>query len=157
MAAKGRKPKPTAVKILEGNPGKRQLNMHEPKYAQKRPPKAPDWLEEEAQEEWKRLARPLFEMGVFTDLDIAVFAAYCQAYARWREAEEFISQHGSIVKTKSGYWQQVPQVSIAHSNQKIMMQAAAEFGLTPSARSRLIAGSTESIYEDEMEALLMGG
>ena len=89
-----------------------------------------------------------------TVLDVAPFASYCQAYARWKEAEEFITQHGSIVKTKSGYWQQVPQVSIAHSNQKIMMQAASEFGLTPSARSRMIAGDKKEAETDEMECIL---
>ena len=30
MAVRGRKPKPTAIKELEGNPGKRPLNGHEP-------------------------------------------------------------------------------------------------------------------------------
>lgn len=157
MATRGRKPKPTALKLLEGNPGKRQLNMNEPRLTQKMPPECPDWLEEEAQAEWNRLSETLFKMGILTDLDVAPFAAYCQAYARWREAEEFISQHGSIVKTKTGYWQQVPQVSIAHTNQKAMLQAAAEFGLTPSARSRIIAGNAKKEEVDEMEFLLTGG
>ncbi len=157
MATRGRKPKPTAVKVLEGNPGKRQLNQNELQIAQKKPPVCPDWLEEEAKVEWKRLAKNLFELGILTDLDVAAFASYCQAYARWKEAEEFITQHGSIVKTKTGYWQQVPQVSIAHANQKIMMQAAAEFGLTPSARARIIAGDAKQAQVDEMEFLLMGG
>lgn len=157
MATRGRKPKPTALKLLEGNPGKRQLNMNEPRLTQKMPPECPDWLEEEAQAEWNRLSETLFEMGILTDLDVVPFAAYCQAYARWREAEEFISQHGSIVKTKTGYWQQVPQVSIAHTNQKAMLQAAAEFGLTPSARSRIIAGNAKKEEVDEMEFLLTGG
>ncbi|MEQ8198694.1 MAG: phage terminase small subunit P27 family, partial [Clostridiaceae bacterium] len=31
MAQRGRKPKPTAIKVLEGNPGKRPLNKNEPK------------------------------------------------------------------------------------------------------------------------------
>lgn len=100
MATRGRKPKPTALKLLEGNPGKRQLNMNEPRLTQKIPPECPDWLEEEAQAEWNRLSETLFEMGILTDLDVAPFAAYCQAYARWREAEEFISQHGSIADKK---------------------------------------------------------
>ena len=39
----GRKPKPTAVKKLEGNPGKRKLNMKEPVPA-KGMPACPDWL-----------------------------------------------------------------------------------------------------------------
>ena len=30
MATRGRKPKPTALKVLEGNPGKRPLNDREP-------------------------------------------------------------------------------------------------------------------------------
>ncbi|MDO5331539.1 MAG: phage terminase small subunit P27 family [Bacillota bacterium] len=156
MATKGRKPKPTAMKMLEGNPGKRPLNLKEP-VPEKKLPKCPDWLEDEAKAEWKRLCKGLFNMGLLTEYDMATFASYCQAYARWKEAEEFISQHGTIVKTKTGYWQQVPQVSISHSNQKIMMQAAAEFGLTPSARSRLIAGSGGPEDElDEMEIILGG-
>lgn len=113
MAQKGRKPKPTAIKILEGNPGKRQLNMNEPQ-PNKKMPKCPEWLEDEAKEEWNRLAKNLNELGILTELDMAAFASYCQAYARWKEAEEFITLHGSIVKTKSGYWQQVPQVSKLH-------------------------------------------
>ena len=39
----GRKPKPTAVKKLEGNPGKRKLNKKEPVPA-KGMPECPDWL-----------------------------------------------------------------------------------------------------------------
>ena len=99
MAQKGRKPKPTAIKMLEGNPGKRPLNMLEPTPENKMPT-CPDWLEDEAKAEWDRLAVPLFNLKILTELDMAPFALYCQAYARWKEAEEFISQHGSIVKTK---------------------------------------------------------
>ena len=78
--------------------------------------------------------------------------------ARWKEAEEFITQHGTIVKTPSGYWQQVPQVSIAQTYLKIMNKFAEQFGLTPSSRSRIIAsdgGPTDAA--DEMENLLGGG
>lgn len=158
MAQRGRKPKPTAVKMLEGNPGKRHLNPFEPVPVQRsKAPECPDWLEEEAKNEWNRLADNLADLGLLTEMDIQAFASYCQAYARWREAEEFITQHGSIVKTGSGSWQQVPQVSIAHQNQKIMMQAAAEFGLTPSSRSRIIANQTTSKAADEMEFLLVSG
>lgn len=156
MAQRGRKPKPTAIKVLEGNPGKRPINFNEP-HPEKKLPICPDWLEDEAKAEWTRLAVPLHNLGLLTELDMAAFASYCQAYARWKEAEEFISQHGSIVKTKSGYWQQVPQVSISRANQAMMLKAAAEFGLTPSARSRIIAGNVDGKDTvDEME-LILGG
>ena len=159
MATRGRKPKPTALKILEGNPGKRPLNPHEPI-----PPKGdlrcPTWLMPEAKKEWKRLASSLEAMGVLTMADLTPFAGYCQAYARWREAEEFITQQGSIFKTPSGYVQQIPQVSIAQQNLKIMQSFCSEFGLTPATRARIIAaggGSSDNgLSDDPMERLLKG-
>ena len=99
-------------------------------------------------------------MGVLTMADITAFEGYCQAYARWKEAEEFITQHGSIFQTPSGYVQQVPQVSIAQQNLKIMQSFCSEFGLTPATRARIIAnrgGSESSESDDPMERLLKGG
>ena len=158
MATRGRKPKPTALKILEGNPGKRPLNENEP-IPPKGIVKCPSWLEPEAKKEWKRLAPSLEAMGVLTQVDLTAFAGYCQAYARWREAEEFLTQHGSIFKTPSGYVQQVPQVSIAQQNLKIMQSFCSEFGLTPATRARIIAaggGREVDISDDPMEQILSG-
>ena len=158
MAVRGRKPKPTALKALEGNPGRRPLNEKEPT-----PPKidikCPTWLLPEAKKEWKRLAPSLEAMGVLTMADMTAFSGYCQAYARWKEAEEFITQHGSIFQTPSGYVQQVPQVSIAQQNLKIMQSFCTEFGLTPACRARIIAnggGQDDAGSDDPMERLLKG-
>jgi len=97
-------------------------------------------------------------MGILTLADEKAFAGYCQAYARWKEAEEFITQHGSIFKTPSGYVQQVPQVSIAQQNLKIMQSFCSEFGLTPATRARIIAGGADAgTSDDPMEAVLKGG
>ena len=157
MATRGRKPKPTAVKVLEGNLGKRPLNMFEPT-PEKVAPECPDWLNEEAKAEWDRLVDKMVELGTLTEMDMAAFAGYCQSYARWKEAEEFIEKHGTIVKTPSGYWQQVPQVSIAQTNLKVMLKFCSEFGLTPSSRSRRIAGNiSQDAAVDEMEFLLLEG
>lgn len=46
-----------------------------------------------------------------------------------------------MVRTPNGYLQQVPQVSIAQTNQKIMLKFCEQFGLTPSSRSRIVAGA----------------
>ncbi len=152
MAQSGRKPKPTALKVLEGNPGKRPLNTKEPK-PKSNAPKCPTWLEGEAKKEWRRMSKQLELMGLLTEVDMAAFAGYCQAYARWKEAEEFISKHGTIVKTPSGYWQQVPQVSIASNYLKLMGKFCEQFGLTPSARSRLVADKSGDDF-DIMEDIL---
>ena len=89
MAQRGRKPKPTALKVLEGNPGKRQLNIVEPK-PKKKAPKCPAWLDAEAKKEWRRLAKQLEDLGILTQIDMAAFAGYCEAYSRWKEAEELL-------------------------------------------------------------------
>ena len=156
MATRGRKPKPTAMKELEGNPGKHPLNTSEPK-PNKKAPACPKWLEPEAKKEWRRLAKQMEAIGILTEVDMAAFAGYCQAYARWKEAEEFITQHGDMVRTPNGYLQQVPQVSIAQTNLKIMLKFCEQFGLTPSARSRMVGEENGAEKEtDEMELLLRG-
>ena len=97
----GRKPKPTAVKALEGNPGKRSLNTGEPK-PEKKAPRCPAWLEGEAKKEWKRMAGQMEKLGILTEIDMAAFAGYCQAYARstWRHsrdtARRMPDRHGGI-------------------------------------------------------------
>ena len=64
--------------------------------------------------------------------------------------------HGAIVKTPSGYWQQVPQVSIAQQYLKDMHKFAEQFGLTPASRSRIVADVQKNEYIDEMDKLLGG-
>lgn len=154
MATRGRKPKPTAIKKLEGNPGKRKMNSKEPKPVNGIA-KCPDWLLPEAKLEWERLYENLNQLGILTNIDETAFAAYCQSYARWKEAQEHISSEGSTFETEKGYQQQTPWVGIANTNQRLMMQAAAEFGLTPSARSRIVVGGSGS-DADDMEKLLGG-
>jgi len=153
MATRGRKPKPTALKVLEGNPGKRPLNKNEPQ-PEKKAPRCPSWLEPEAKKEWKRMAKTLETIGVLTQVDKAAFAGYCQAYARWKEAEEFLSKHGTSFKTPSGYIQQVPQVSIAQTYLKVMKDFCSEFGLTPAARTRIQVDSAVGQEDDPMESIL---
>jgi len=155
MAQRGRKPKPTALKVLEGNPGKRPLNVNEPKPINKAPA-CPKWLDDDAKKEWRRLSKQLESLGVLTELDMAAFAAYCQSYSRWKSAEEFITKHGMIYKTSNGSWASVPQASESHKYFKDMARLCEQFGLTPSSRSRVISGSNDATDDDMMEYLLSG-
>lgn len=155
MAQRGRKPKPSALRRLEGNPGKRPLNDREPKPPKKAPP-CPKWLIPEAKKEWRRLAGKMEQLGILTEADMSIFASYCQAYARWKEAEEIITSHGFISRTNSGFVQAIPHVAIAKEYARIMKSCAEQLGLTPAARSRLIAGETGAAATDDMEKLLGG-
>ena len=133
---RGRKPKPTAIKELAGNPGKRALNDREPKPTTKLPP-CPSYLVGEARREWYRMGRQLLDLGVLTTVDRTALAAYCVAYARWVEAEAQVRKLGLVVKTAAGNLIQNPYLSIANRAMEQTIKLAAEFGMTPSSRSRV--------------------
>lgn len=147
MSQVGRKRKPTHLKLVTGNPGKRELKPD----AIQPPPRTrvlapPAFLSREAKAEWKRLSPMLTKIGILSDLDRAAFGAYCQAYARWKVAEDALqdlarkddSGMGALViNTKAGNAIQNPLVGIANKAMADMVKYAAEFGFTPSARARV--------------------
>jgi P27 family predicted phage terminase small subunit len=135
---RGRKPKPTALKLLEGNPGKRALNAHEPRPPTDRPD-CPVHLSAEARAEWDRLADTLHAMGVLTRIDRTLLAAYCQAPGRWVEAETKLAETPVLLRTPSGYVQPSPWLAIANKQLEMMAKLMPELGLTPAARSRIAA------------------
>jgi P27 family predicted phage terminase small subunit len=146
----GRKPIPTKLKLLRGNPGKRPLPENEPQ-PQVRLPSAPTFLSEEGKREWKRTGRRLQSLGLMTEIDTSALAAYCQAWARWKEAEEMLNQFGAVIKV-GGSLQPSPYLSVANKAMAQMVKLLAEFGMTPSSRSRVTAVATEKA-EDPMDAL----
>lgn len=148
----GRKPKPTALKVLEGNPGRRPLPRREPQPTVGSTV-CPTWLPDEGKAEWKRVAPRLLRLGLLTELDRAALALYCDAWAQYARASAFIREHGHTYTNSRGKEVQYPQVGIAASAAVQLRGWCAEFGMTPSSRSRMqVAPQTETI--DDMEALL---
>ena len=134
----GPKPVPTHLKILAGNPGHRPLSTNEAKPLPGRPT-CPRHLSPEAKTEWRRMVRELEPLGLLTSLDRAALAAYCQAWARWAEAEEALRRHGMLVKSPSGYPMVSPYLSVANKALNQVRLLLGEFGLSPSSRSRVTA------------------
>lgn len=144
MGKAGRKRKPTQLRVIEGNAGHRPI-PESPQVPERDLPDPPRFLHKFAREEWKRLANDLYDMGVLSFIDRAGFAAYCQAYARWRMAEEAIAAvqkanatdatFSLLAKTTNGNVIQHPLVSTANAAMRDMTKLAAEFGLTPSGRA----------------------
>ncbi len=133
---RGRKPKPTRLKVITGNPGKRPLNLDEPT-PEPAIPDCPPELSPAAQTEWQRLAGELGKLRVLTNLDRGALAAYCSAYALWAEAVEAIQKFGVMVKSPTGFPIQSPYVSIANRQAEIMLRISSEFGFTPASRGRI--------------------
>ncbi len=100
-------------------------------------PSCPPHLNPAAAAEWRRIAKALQRAGLLTGFDRAAFAAYCQAYGRWVEAEERLRETPALFRTPSGYVQQSPWLGIANKQLELMGRYMVELGLTPAARSRV--------------------
>lgn len=150
---RGRKPKPTEMKKLEGNPGKRGLNKKEPKPAAGAPV-APNHLTGAARTEWKRLTVELGEMKLLSKVDRAELSLCCSAWAMYVKACNKIVKEGEVITSDKGGLYQNPWVAIRNRSMEQVHKFYAEFGLTPSSRSRVHVDTPGE--EDEMAGYLFG-
>jgi P27 family predicted phage terminase small subunit len=146
MTMRGRRPKPTNLKVLTGNPGRRPLNENEPSYPLSSLD-PPDQLDDLAVAEWRRLVPILEAGGVLTDVDTATLTAYCGVYSTFMKAEQALSElaardttfDGLLVRTKNGNLIQNPLLGVRNTALDKMLKCAVELGMTPSSRSRIAA------------------
>lgn len=155
--SRGPLPKPTALKLLEGNAGKRSLNLADGVNPRVEAPTAPKHLGIEARKEWKRITPLLEDLGLVSGLDRAALALYCQAVGRLSELE---TAFGGMVNrltdnadapmsypdavyaashsvTPSGYAQQSVIVQLIKSHREQVNRYLMHFGLSPAARGRV--------------------
>lgn len=149
----GRKPKPTALKKLNGNPGKRALNKNEPA-PRVVAPRPPSHLTDDERQKWTQLVKELHPLGLVTSVDLDALAFYCVLYVRWQKAERMVREKGEIIKTANGNIIQNPYLSIANRALDQLNKLGAEFGMTPSSRSRVKTEPTDP--EHELEQMLFG-
>jgi P27 family predicted phage terminase small subunit len=124
-------------------------------------PAAPDFLDAYAREEWQRTAPILFNLGLLTKVDTALFAVYCSTYAQWRSATELLAEaaaadpetHGLLVERDSGLIAN-PLIGVARRAANDMLRVAGEFGMTPAARSRIAAGPNQPQPPNKFDGLL---
>lgn len=79
---RGPKPKPTAMKELAGNPGRRPLPKHEPKFSGVA--QMPRWLTVQARAVWKDLAPLSAKVGLLTEGDGEAFGMLCTLASEFR-------------------------------------------------------------------------
>lgn len=147
MAVAGRKPKPTNLRLIEGN------REHRPIHDDVKPvplaPSRPDWVDGKAAEIWDEYAPKLERLGILTEIDGLAFGALCV------EMAEYIKMRGdatdSVQEFSTGARQVAPEITIAHKCLDKARALFAEFGLTPSSRARLSIGGDDG---DEWEEFL---
>lgn len=132
----GPPPKPTALKILEGNPGQRPINTEEPKPTAGAP-KPPADLKGEALAEWGRVVPELDRLGLLTKVDRAYLVAYCSAWASFEEARAALAERGPLVEGRDGNLVKNPAAQIMKDSADLMLKFGSRFGMSPADRSRL--------------------
>jgi P27 family predicted phage terminase small subunit len=139
-----RRPKPTFLKEIAGNPGGRPLNMQEPK-PPSGVPEMPKGMGVAAKRHWRKWTHQLLEVGVMTTVDgvaleqACVSAALAEKYRNVALAEPMVnepvtSKDGELVgfKTKPN-----PAFAAYIAASKNVKAYLIEFGLTPASRAKL--------------------
>ncbi len=160
--SRGPLPKPAVLKLLEGNPGKRSLDLSDGVNPRVAIPTFPKHLGPEARKEWKRITPLLEELGLISGLDRAALALYCQAAGRLAELETAFNgkvdrlveagksknvtyadavYEASHAVTPSGYAQQSVIVQLIRSHREQVNRYLMHFGLSPAARGRVQASN----------------
>lgn len=109
----GRKPKPTALKQVLGNPGHRELNMNEPKPSGD--VMKPRFVKGRAAKIWQTYAPQLMKLGVLTSVDAHMFGMWCCIASEFEKDPD-----------------RMPSSRISQ-----MRALASSFGMDASSRSRL--------------------
>src|SRR6476659_7495080 len=135
------RPTPTALKLLAGNPGKRPLNVEEPK-PMREIPVPPEELNLKAREKYWEIAPLLMKMGCFTNVDALGLCQLVEAYVEYREAKAELESVGSsyyTVETKDGghVIRLHPAVTVVRDCDRRIRAWLIEYGKTPAARARL--------------------
>lgn len=131
----GRPRKPTMLKLVTGNPGRRPVNSREPK-PQGNLVDGPDWLTDTQRQSWN-YAIQCAPYGLLKRLDRSVLVTWVVAEDLHRQAVEKLNKGALLIKTPNGMPIQSPYLSIINKQALLMLRAASEMGFTPASRSKV--------------------
>jgi P27 family predicted phage terminase small subunit len=148
-------PLPTAVKEQRGTIRPVRVNKDEPKpTAVRTTPTAPPAIKADpkALKHWKKISRNLTSMKVLTVPDLEALALLCESLSQWETAVEAIQREGHVITTPNGFPAPSPWIGIRNQASDRAMKYLIQFGLTPSARTRV--ASVPEAAADPVKAIL---
>lgn len=136
----GRRPKPTHLRVVSGNPGKRPINSDEPK-PRRELPSPPAHITDGARLAWGRLTVLLDRMGVLTEADAMALERLAELYGEVVELTGTLASLGRTYEseTESGgtIVRPRPEAAMLADADRRFRAYLIEFGLTPAARSKV--------------------
>lgn len=142
--SRGRKPTPSHLKVIQGTDRADRGAQNEPKPRRERP-SAPADMSDRAREAWGYVIGILDRMGVLTEADAMAVELMCEARADWLSARDLIESSGgeTYVSKNSNTGQALikahPAVAMRNDAARRLQSLMAEFGMTPSSRTRVNA------------------
>lgn len=155
----GRPPKPTALKLVEGNKGKRAQTKQEPDPEYLNNLSAPSWLTPGAAKVWDEVVPHLRAAKLVTKVDVEMLAMGCNAIAQYRLAalrageNLLISKSGEAGKNDgNGKGEHMsPWLIIQSMSFKQAMAVFQQFGMSPAARTRIAVNPQGELFGDEQK------
>lgn len=149
----GRPLKPTALKVIEGNKGKRAAGKQEPDPEYVTDLSAPEWLTGEAAAVWDEVAPNLRKARLLTTVDVQALGMGCIAIAQYRAASK--RADGELVKSKTVEREGAPVEMGEHVNPWLIVQSMSfkqamaifqQFGMSPAARTRIAVNPQGDLF-----------
>lgn len=144
MAKVGRKAKPSALKLIDGNPGNRPINPHEPKPPKVYAPDPPVGFTTIQTAKWNEITGKLAKIRVLTELDLDALEIYVREWVNLQNAITDVAARGKMVQLPSGGVMWNPSWTQLKHSQACCRSIMAEFGMTPSTRTTLVASADET-------------
>lgn len=131
---------PTALRLVKGNPSKRAINKNEPKPPSGVPP-IPKHFNKQEKYWFKRVGEELDCANVITKLDGMALELLIGAYVEWRKHRDVIDQVGETYNVTNMQGETLvkahPRVVMMEKAWMRVHRMLSEFGMTPSARSKV--------------------
>lgn len=146
----GRPPKPSALKLVQGNPGKRATNNREPEPVLLNDLEPPEHLPPPVADVWREMAPKLRRAQLLTELDTYLLELTCTAVATFRSTIEKTADGKLMARNpETGTVSLSPWVLLQSMSHKQAMATLREWGATPAARSRVVIDPQADLFANE--------
>jgi P27 family predicted phage terminase small subunit len=107
-----------------------------------------------ARTEWIRVAAPLRDAGVVTEVSRSLLILYAATYGAWRRLERQVAAlETPLVPTASGGQKPHPLFTLERATSSQLLKISAELGLTPASRAR-VSSSPPPVTPSKWSGLL---
>lgn len=146
MGGGGPIPAPTALKLIKGERESR-INRNEP-VARDIPPECPGDVSPAVRAIWDYTVAELTAMHIACSADRDALMCYCEAVVTHRRASVLLAKSDVLIKGLHGTPIRNPALTVQRNSAQIIRAFAQEFGLTPSARTRIEVRGTDDGADD---------